>query len=179
MKNIVIYWMRWTWKSSIWKILSKKIGKNFIDLDFYIVQKLWQDLSSFIKMNWWDEFRNIEYKYLNEILNNVNNSIISLWWGTITFERNQEIILQNNPILIYIYSDINSIVSRINIDEKLWKKRTSLTWKSLIQELNEVYESRKNIYEKFYNLKINNEWDIDNSLTLITEYLNNIDKYEK
>lgn len=179
MKNIVIYWMRWTWKSSIWKILSREIGIDFIDLDLYISQKIWQDLSSFIKTNWWDEFRNIEYKYLNELLNNVNNSIISLWWWTIIFERNQEIILKNNPILIYIYSDINSIISRINIDEQVWKNRTSLTWKSLTEELKEVYNFRKNIYEKFYNLKINNEWNINNSLYLITEYLNNIDKNEK
>jgi len=39
MQNIILYWMRWTWKSAIWKQLADSLWYNFIDLDKYIEEK--------------------------------------------------------------------------------------------------------------------------------------------
>jgi 3-dehydroquinate dehydratase type I len=171
MKNIIIYWMRWTWKTTVWRELWKRLNKEFIDLDTYIEEKVSEKLFLYIKNNWWEKFRDIEHESLKELLDNKKDSIISLWWWALIFERNQKIILKNNYKLIYIYSDINTIIERINKDEVSWNNRNSLTWKTLEEELKEVYEWRKSIYEKFYDLKVDNNKSLDNCIEDIVRKL--------
>lgn len=161
--------MRWTGKSTIWRELSNRLNKKFIDLDNYIEDKVSEKLFLYIKNNWWEKFRDIEHESLKELFENNTDSIISLWWGTIVFERNQKIILKNNYKLIYIYSNINNIIERISKDEVSWNNRNSLTWKSLAEELNEVYEWRKNIYEKYYDFKVDNNWNLNECLNTLIE----------
>ena len=172
MGNIILYWMRWTWKSSLWKLLSIKLNKNFIDLDKYIIEKIW-DITEYVTKNSWDDFRDMEHKYLKEVLENNSNIVLSLWGGTIIFERNSYLILKNNSKLIYINSSLENISKRIESDEKSWNKRTSLTWKSLLEELSEVYEKRKDLYEKFYDFKVDNNSDMQKTLDEILGKINN------
>lgn len=171
MKNIILYGMRGTWKSTIWKILSQKLNKNFVDLDKYITKQIW-NTQEYVKIYWWDNFRDIEHKYLKEILENNSGIVLSLWGWTIIFERNSDLILKNNSKLIYIYSSLENISKRIESDEKAWNKRNSLTWIWLLEELSQVYEKRKEIYEKFYDFKVENNWDLEKSLDKILYFLN-------
>jgi len=90
-KTIIIYWMRGTWKSSVWIKLAEKLNYKFIDLDKYIAEKNNLELPEFIEKNWWDFFRNEESKCLKEVLSNnlgypqgaplqnISWKIISLW----------------------------------------------------------------------------------------------------
>ena len=172
MGNIILYWMRWTWKSSLWKLLSIKLNKNFIDLDKYIIEKIW-DITEYVTKNSWDDFRDMEHKYLKEVLENNSDIVLSLWGWTIIFERNSNLILKNNSKLIYINSSLENISKRIENDEKSWNKRTSLTWKSLLEELSEVYEKRKDLYEKFYDFKVDNNGDMEKTLDEILGKINN------
>jgi shikimate kinase len=83
MKNIIIYWMRWSWKSTIWKLLAKKLNKSFYDLDKYIESIINLKLKNYIESNSWESFRCLENKCLSDILNTNENFVLSLWWWTI------------------------------------------------------------------------------------------------
>lgn len=172
MKNIIIYGMRWTWKSTIWKLLAKKLNKNFVDLDFYITNKINATIDQFVKENWWDKFRDNEYKSLKEVLENYNDSIISLGGWTIIFERNQKLLLKNSYKLIYVYSDLDVITKRVVDDQINLENRPSLTWSNLYDDLKTVYEERKDIYEKFYDLKVTNNWILEDCLDEILSKVN-------
>lgn len=171
MKNIILYGMRWTWKSTLWKLLAQRLNKDFIDLDKYIIERIW-DITEFVEKNSWDDFRDMEHKYLKEVLENHFDIVISLWGWTIIFERNSCLILKNNSKLIYINSSLENISKRIEDDEVAWNKRTSLTWKSLLEELSEVYDKRKDIYEKFYDFKVDNNGDMEKTLEEVLEKIN-------
>lgn len=174
MKNIIIYWMRWSWKSTIWKLLSEKLNKTFIDLDKYIESKLNLKLRKYIQDNSWEDFRKLENKYLNEIFENNSDFILSLWWWTITFEENRKILKTEKNILVYLYSDINEIISRICEDEANWNNRTSLTWKNVLDEITNIYNQRKEIYEENFHIKITNN-DLDET---INNLIINLKEYE-
>jgi len=167
MKNIIIYGMRWTWKSTIWKLLAKKLNKDFVDIDFYITNKINTTIDQFVKENWWDKFRDMEHKSLREVLENYENAVISLGGWTIIFERNQKLLLKNSYKLIYVYSDLDVITKRVLKDQINLENRPSLTWNNLYEDLKIVYEERKNIYEKFYDLKVINNWTIEGCLEKI------------
>lgn len=166
--------MRWSWKSTIWKLLSEKLNKAFIDLDKYIESKLNLKLRKYIQDNSWEDFRKLENEYLNEIFENNSNFILSLWWWTITFEENRKILKTEKNILVYLYSDINEIISRICEDEANWNNRTSLTWKNVLDEITNIYNQRKEIYEENFHIKITNN-DLDET---INNLIINLKEYE-
>ena len=166
--------MRWSWKSTIWKLLSEKLNKTFVDLDKYIESKLNLKLRKYIQDNSWEDFRKLENEYLNEIFENNSNFILSLWWWTITFEENRKILKTEKNILVYLYSDINEIISRICEDEANWNNRTSLTWKNVLDEITNIYNQRKEIYEENFHIKITNN-DVDET---INNLIINLKEYE-
>ncbi|MDD3302555.1 MAG: type I 3-dehydroquinate dehydratase [Candidatus Gracilibacteria bacterium] len=172
MKNIIIYGMRGTGKSTIGKLLAKKLNKNFVDLDFYITNKINATIDQFVKENGWDKFRDNEYKSLKEVLENYNDSIISLGGGTIIFERNQKLLLKNSYKLIYVYSDLDVITKRVVDDQINLENRPSLTGSNLYDDLKTVYEERKDIYEKFYDLKVTNNGILEDCLDEILSKVN-------
>ena len=160
MKNYIIYWMRGVWKTFFWRKVAEKLWINFIDLDHFIEEKIWEKIFKFIEKNWWKKFRELENKSLKEALKINKNKVISLWGWTICFENNHKLILNNNFKLVYIEANIELIKKWILWDEKDWNKRNSLTWKKLEDELEEVFNERKGIYEQFFDFKvINKNWE--------------------
>jgi shikimate kinase len=176
--------MRWTWKSAIWKQLADSLWYNFIDLDKYIEEKNNIILSDFIEKNGWEIFREEEHNCLKNILCSSTFwkeiigdfkkwNIISLWWWTIIFERNREVInSQKNNKLIYLNTSLENISTRILKDEKSWEKRNSLTWKNVLEELKEVFEERKNIYENNCDFEVDNNWTIEDTILEIKRKIN-------
>ncbi len=172
MKNIFLYWMRWTWKSIIWKALSDELGMKFYDLDKVIEKKVWIISFIYVKEKWWDEFRKMENLCLLEILKNKEDKVVSLWWWTIMYKNNQKIILNDLNTKIYLYSNLEDIYKRIKNDEKIWKNRNTITDKSILEELKILYNERKDTYELFYDIKIDNIWSKNDILKKIIEKLN-------
>ncbi len=172
METIILSWMRWTWKTTIWLSISQKIWAIFIDLDKYIEKKVW-NINNYINENWWESFRNLEHKILKEVLKISWKKIISLWWWTIIFERN---ILELNKIkykkIFFLETELEIIAGRIKKDELNNNKRNSLTWKWILEELEEVYSSREKIYKKNCDYIINNNWEIEETINYILK-LNN------
>ena len=170
MKTIILYWMRWTGKSTVWKLLAKDLSYSFLDLDTFISKKNNQKLSDYINQVWWDEFRNEEYRCLQEVLELENDDwrVIALWWWTIVFERNRDEIYKNKDTkIVYLYTELDEIAKRILKDEQSWKKRNSLTGNSVLNELKEVYNERKKIYENSCDFSVDNNGKIEKTVTEI------------
>ncbi len=193
MEIIVLYWMRWTGKSTIWKKLAFEKWYDFVDLDNYILWKAKEQffeiskLSEYIDKAWWEEFRNKEHEFLKEVLNKQifkwKSLVFSLWWWTVIFERNIEVL--NAPSLIrrglegglnlniiYLETSLEKIASRIEQDEKSWNTRNSLTWKSVLEELEEIFEKRKEIYKSNCDFSVDNNWTLEQTLQEIKQKLN-------
>ena len=174
MKTIILYWMRWTGKSTVWRKLAWKLGYTFLDLDVFISEENHQNLAEYITKVWWDEFRNEEHRCLKEALKQENTEwrVISLWWWTIAFERNRdEIFVDKNTKVIYLDTDLEEIARRITYDEDSWENRNSLTWKSVLDELEEVYNERESIYRNSCDFSVDNNWEIEKT---VTEILNKL-----
>lgn len=152
--------MRGSGKTTLWKLLASQLQFDFFDLDRSIEEYVWGKLSDFIDTNGWETFRSMEHKVLVEILNQNQNKVISLWWGTIVFENNSSLLLKKATKLIYIDAQLDTISKRIESDESAWNTRNSLTGKGLLEELETVYTTRKPIYESFYDLKVENNTSI-------------------
>ena len=112
MKIVLLGYMA-SGKSSVGKKISKRLKMNFIDLDDYIIDKEKATISEIFKEKGEIYFRNIENKYLNEILSKNDNFILSLGGGTPCYSNNMEIIKEKAIISIYLQGNVPTMVKRL------------------------------------------------------------------
>lgn len=156
MQNIVLYGMRGTGKTTIGKMLANKLWFDFYDLDATIWEEVWESVYSFVKEKWWEEFRHKEHETLEKIINNPNQKVIALWWWAILFKNNLEILKNCNCMLIYLDSPVSFIYNRLKDEQDHGKLRNSITGKGFLEEIQELYDERKDIYESLYDIKVQN-----------------------
>ena len=150
-KNLVLLGMMGVGKTTLGKIVAKKINLKFIDTDSNIEKKYEMKISEIFKEKGEKFFRLEEEKEVLESLKEVN-SVIALGGGAFLNKTVRENILKN---AISIWLDIN--LKDLNKRMKWSSKRPLLNIENKQKKINELYDKRKNIY-KLANHKI----DCDN-----------------
>ena len=175
MKTLILYGMRWSGKTTIGKLLSSKMDCIFYDLDQVIVDNIGMSVFDFVNTNGWDMFRKIEHENLAKLLKKSEKKVISLGGWAITFQNNQKMLLEKSDKLVYIDCPVGLIQKRIQKDEESGNKRNALTNRWLFEELQEVYENRRDCYESFHDFKVNNIDSVERCIQDIVEKLSSVD----
>ncbi|WP_339045013.1 shikimate kinase [Candidatus Zinderia endosymbiont of Aphrophora alni] len=148
-KNIFFIGPMGVGKTTIGKILSKKINKKFIDSD-YIIESILEISILLIFKNYGEFFfRKLEIKVI-KIINIKKNIILSIGGGGILsfVIRN---ILKKYGIIIYLKININNFLLRINF----LKNRPLLKINNLKNFLNKYLLKRNFFYKNITNIIIN------------------------
>jgi len=149
-KNLVLLGMMGVGKSTLGKIVAKKLGLAFMDTDLSIEKKLSMKISDIFKKKGEVFFRKEEEKKVSESLKK-NNCVIALGGGAFITKNIRDKILKN---CISVWLDINleTLIKRTK-----WNKKRPLinnSKQSAEKVINELYKERRNIY-KLANYKIN------------------------
>lgn len=139
--NIVLVGMRCCGKSSISKLLGKKLGLEVVDIDNKITEELDMSITDIIDKHGWEFFRKKEKEVTLDVAKR-NNIIISTGGGTVVDDDNRKALKQNGKI-IYLY-----ITPKTSIQRQLEKSdRPALTNKeNLTEEVEKIYKDRNGIY---------------------------------
>lgn len=155
-KNIVLIGMRGSGKTTIAKILSKKLCREYIDIDKLIVKKNGFSIPEIVEKNGWDYFRIEESKIVKEV-SLLSGKIISTGGGVVLKQENISALKQNG-IIIFLKASPEILFKRIGFDQN----RPSLTSdENPLNELKNVLKQRINLYEKASEISIDT-----NNLTL-------------
>ncbi|WP_400072758.1 shikimate kinase [Zobellia russellii] len=100
-------------KSTIGKLLSKERGLEFIDLDNYIEEAEQMSVPDIFKTKGEIYFRKKEYAYLNEVLAQKDNFVLSLGGGTPCYGNNMHAVLDATKNAIYLKVSIAELVNRL------------------------------------------------------------------
>lgn len=100
-------------KSTIGKILSKKLNISFLDLDDYIEEALGSSISNVFEQQGEIFFRKKEHFYLNEILTKKDDFILSTGGGTPCYSGNVDLMLEKTPHVFYLKVSISGLVERL------------------------------------------------------------------
>ena len=176
-KNIVIYWMTGTGKSTLWKAFASQEDFKLVDTDSEIENILNESIKEYIdgheiKEEWEKNFRELETQTIENSLKKPGKKIISLWWWAIISPQNRKIIYKLADKIIHVQSDIQDIVKRIMQDEKNWIHRPSFKYpgKAITpEEIIERWEDRKETYQNSCDFTIENNWDILKAITQIKQ----------
>ncbi|CAM1368979.1 shikimate kinase [Tenacibaculum xiamenense] len=158
MKVILLGYMA-SGKSFIGKILAKNMQLPFIDLDNYIEEKEKLTIPQIFERKGEIYFRTIENKYLNELLMNNDNYVLSLGGGTPCYGNNMEVIGKaKDTTSFYLKASINTIVNRLRGEKDQRPLVASLKDEDLLEFVAKHLFERNNYYSKAtYTIPIDNK----------------------
>ena len=151
-KNIVLIGMRGSGKTTIAKLLAKKLSKQSVELDKLIAEKVGVSIQTIVKTHGWNFFRNKESEIAKDV-SLKNNMVISTGGGVILKQENID-ALKKNGIFILLNASVETLLKRIGN----YSKFPSLTNKKTPkEELILVLKQRKHLYQKAADAIINTD----------------------
>ena len=147
-KNLILLGMMGVGKSTLGKMVAKKLGLTFIDTDINIEEKCSMKISEIFKKKGEKFFRIEEEKEALKSLKK-NNCVIALGGGAFLNKTVRNFILKD-AISIWLDANLKILNKRIRWNNK----RPLVDIKNSQKKINELYAQRKNIY-KLANYKIN------------------------
>ena len=162
-ERICLIGMPGSGKSTIGKQLSDKLKYSFFDTDEEIEKKEKAKIKDIFFEKGEDYFRLLETKVFNELMNK-KKIVISTGGGLIIKNLNKLNISFN----IYLYCNLDILTKRASRNNlrPLLNENTSLQMKNLFNE-------RKEIYDKAADIKINATINPKNTINKILKEINN------
>ena len=142
-------------KSTIGKALSKKLNIEYFDFDTYVEKEL-NGIDQHIKENGVESYRIEEEKILKQFISDIpKECIISVGGGTIASQFNNiskrnSSFLKSTGKIIYLSPSENKEEATKILFEREQKRAGDKTYSETLK----LFELRKPIYEKFFDLKI-------------------------
>ena len=141
MENIILIGMPGSGKSTIGRLVAESLGKEFIDADARIAEKAGCTIPEIFANHGQSAFRKIETEVLKEI-GNLSGKVIATGGGCVTRAENYPLLHQNGSIF-YLKRELSVLA-------------TDGRPLSQAMPLEELYRTRKPLYESFADYNIDN-----------------------
>jgi shikimate kinase len=152
--NIVLIGMRGSGKTTIGKLLAKRLGNQFIEMDELIVQRLGQSIPEIVNRYGWGKFRDVEAEITREVAR-LANVVNATGGGVVTREENVR-ELKKKGKLVWLKANTDTLLRRIGNDQS----RPSLTGKSQREDMEAVLAERSPIYRRVADFIVDTEGKI-------------------
>ena len=135
-------------KTTLGKILSKKLDKNFYDSDHVIEEKLGVDVPMIFEYEGEAGFREREKDSLKELVSKKN--IVLATGGGIILSKSNRDLLSENGIVIYLKSNQKDLIKRMKND----KTRPLLKNGNIEEIIKKLCKEREPLYEEIADFEI-------------------------
>lgn len=156
MQNIVIIGMPGSGKTAVSTMLAERLGRKIFDTDTMVSEKAGVTIPEIFAAQGEAGFRKLETEATAEV-GKLSGNIISTGGGVVTVADNYELLHQNG-VIVWIERDTN----------KLARDGRPI---SLSSDLNELYAARLPLYERFADIKADNNGDINDTVNAIMEMI--------
>lgn len=156
MQNIVIIGMPGSGKTAVSTMLAERLGRKIFDTDTIVSEKAGVTIPEIFAAQGEAGFRKLETEVTAEV-GKLSGNIISTGGGVVTVADNYELLHQNG-VIVWIERDTN----------KLARDGRPI---SLSSDLNELYAARLPLYERFADIKADNNGDINDTVNAIMEMI--------
>ncbi len=151
MNNTYLIGMRGVGKTTIGKLLAKKLQREFFDMDEWIGKEEDVAIADLVKKKGWDFFRNLEREAIHE-LSQKNNAIISTGGGVLQYFDNAKKLKETGKLL-HLTASVVTLEKRLREQTE----RPSITGIDPLDELATLWKSRRPVYEENADLVIDTE----------------------
>ncbi|SCI97616.1 Shikimate kinase 2 [uncultured Clostridium sp.] len=162
-KSILLIGMMGCGKTTLGKILAKRLSYDFIDMDDYIEKISDDTISNLFKVSE-DNFRNWEMEACRR-LSKINKSVISAGGGVIKKDINMR-LFDYNSIIIFIDRPIENILEDIDVVKRpLLSKGKEVLYK--------LKEERYDLYNNYCHYRVVNDGSLEEAVNSILEVVKN------
>ena len=156
MQNIVLIGLPGSGKTAGSSMLAERLGRKIFDTDTIVSEKTGVTIPEIFAAQGEAGFRKLETEATAEV-GKLSGNIISTGGGVVTVADNYELLHQNG-VIVWIERDTN----------KLARDGRPI---SLSSDLNELYAARLPLYERFADIKADNNGDINDTVNAIMEMI--------
>jgi shikimate kinase len=149
--NIVLIGVRGSGKSAVGSRLAARLQMKFVDTDDLIESKEGH-ISDIVKSYGWDHFRKLEKSVIEEISKG-DHLIIAPGGGAVLDADNVK-TLKRNGFIIWLKADPQTLLKRIQKDQRSSTRRPTLTGKGTLEEIEETISERESFYKKASEIQI-------------------------
>ena len=140
--NLILIGYRGTGKSTVGKVLAKRLDRELVSTDKEIVKRAGRSIPEIVQEKGWEYFRDLESDVCRDLAGR-DNLVIDTGGGAILRQGNVE-VLKRNGTLFWLTASVATIAGRIGGDTQ----RPSLTGaKSFVEEIEEVLRERTPKYQ--------------------------------
>jgi len=150
--NIVLIGFRCSGKTTVGKALARELGRDFLDTDALIEENTGCSIETMVSAKGWDHFREIERKTIEEI-SRKENLVIAAGGGVVTDSENVK-NLGRNGWVVWLNGSAESLMERMDKEQRSGKIRPSLTGDDPLKETREVLRVRTPLYQQAGNFRV-------------------------
>ena len=154
MKNIVLIGMPSCGKSTVGKIISGKMKRQFVDTDIMIENEYGASPSSIITEKGEAHFRSLEAEQVKKAAK-MTGAVISIGGGAVLRQENVDYLRQNG-VLVYLDRPVDELIS---------------TDRPLSKNIEELFRIRQPFYENAADLKIKSQQSAEETAELLIKNL--------
>ena len=147
--KIILVGMMGSGKSTIGKLLSNKLGYDFIDLDKIIEEKSGVKINTIFEIEGEEGFRDRELQVLSDSLER-DQVIISTGGGIVTNEKSRTQLIKHDALIIYLKANLQTLFNRLKNDHS----RPILNVDDKEQVIERILEEREPYYQDLADMDI-------------------------
>lgn len=168
--NIYLIGYRCTGKTTIGNALAKRLNRGFLDTDEMIVAKNKMTIAQMVSENGWEFFREQEHQAVQKA-SELKNHVVATGGGAMLDPKNVAAIKKTGKV-VWLKARPETIEKWMVKDKKTHDNRPGLTEKGVLEEIEEILESRTPLYEAASDYKIvTDAFDIDDICSQIIDKL--------
>ena len=133
-------------KTTIGKALAKKLALPFADTDQHLLENAGRTVDQIVEAEGWPGFRQRESTALREVADaHAGGCVVSTGGGMVLAEANRKLMRQRGMV-VFLDAPVEVLADRLSRNP-LNSQRPSLTGKGLIEEISDVLNERRPLYE--------------------------------
>lgn len=137
-KNIVLIGMAGVGKTTVGRVLSKKIQRKFLDMDQEFEDQTKIRITDFFAIYGEKEFRKIERRIINDVLTKNKKLVVSAGGGIFSDDEIRDLIIKKS-ITFFLDSSIETLAERL---KKNFSNRPLLNKGNLRDNIEKLYQKR-------------------------------------
>jgi shikimate dehydrogenase len=149
--NIVLIGMRGSGKTTVGRILARRLGRELIEMDELIARKAGLSIAKIVQKYGWEKFRDIEEEVTSEVAER-DNIINASGGGVVTREQNMA-KLKKNGVAVWLKASVDTLLERLGEDSP----RPLLAGKTQQEDMEITLKQRKELYHKAADFMVDTE----------------------
>lgn len=154
--NIVLIGLRGSGKTTVGRLLAKRLGRVFVDLDEVTPRELGEEnVASALKKHGEPAFRSAEARALGRALS-VRGRVVSLGGGTPTAPGASDFLVKERDagwaVVVYLHAEASVLRGRLAGTDN--SQRPSLTGRPVLDEIEVLFERRDGLYRSIASVVV-------------------------